>query len=384
MLKTPKIFMPFKGIYYLTFIVLISSIATSMLMPIFPLYIKSFVSSNALVGYVSAFVGVLLVVYSFLIPKLFIKIKKLTLVKVGFLGLAITQIIFTVLVNIKQFLILEIIRTFFLLSTYLAIGLFVREYSSRSTMGKAEGQYFTISNFGWLIGPLLGGLLATAYSFDIVFIFSAVPQLLLAIILFFIPLKEGPTHDNHKINLFDYLKHKDLLVLYLLSFGLFAWWNIIYTYLPLYANASGFSPNTIGFAMFLSAIPLILLEIPIGKLADGHGFRKYIFTGFIIIAVITLFSNLISPFYKIMLISLATIGAAFIEPLLETYFFKHLRSKEDEHKFYPIYKSSSHLSNIIAPLIYSTILIYFDFKGLFIFVPIFMLFFAFIALKLKR
>jgi len=359
MLKTPKIFMPFKGIYYLTFIVLISSIATSMLMPIFPLYIKSFVSSNALVGYVSAFVGVLLVVYSFLIPKLFIKIKKLTLVKVGFLGLAITQIIFTVLVNIKQFLILEIIRTFFLLSTYLAIGLFVREYSSRSTMGKAEGQYFTISNFGWLIGPLLGGLLATAYSFDIVFIFSAVPQLLLAIILFFIPLKEGPTHDNHKINLFDYLKHKDLLVLYLLSFGLFAWWNIIYTYLPLYANASGFSPNTIGF-------------------------RKYIFTGFIIIAVITLFSNLISPFYKIMLISLATIGAAFIEPLLETYFFKHLRSKEDEHKFYPIYKSSSHLSNIIAPLIYSTILIYFDFKGLFIFVPIFMLFFAFIALKLKR
>ena len=84
------------------------------------------------------------------------------------------------------------------------------------------------------------------------------------------------------------------------------------------------------------------------------------------------------------MISLATIGAAFIEPLLETYFFRHSKTKEDQHKLYPIYKTSPHLSNMLVPLIYSTVLVYFDFKGLFIFAGFFMLIFVIFALKLKK
>jgi len=384
MLKVPKIRLPFKGVYYLITIVLINAIATSMLTPIFPIYMKNFVSSNALVGYLSGLIAALLIFYSFLTTKLFLKFKKLTLIKIGFLGLAITQLVFTVIINLSQFVVLEVVRTFFLVATYLAMGLFVREYATVGSMGKSEGQYFTIANLGWLLGPLFGGLLATAYSFNAVFIISAIPQIVIALMLFFIPLKETPTYDHHKSSLLDYLKHKDLMVLYVLEFGLFAWWTMIYTFMPLYANSVGFAPKIIGYAMFLAALPLILFEMPIGKLADGHGFRKYISLGFIIIAGIMLLVNFVNPFYKIMIIGLATLGAAFIEPLLETYFFTHAKTKEDQHKLYPVYKTSAHLSNMLVPLIYSTVLIYFDFKGLFIFTSLFMLLFVVFALKLKR
>ncbi|MBI2148634.1 MFS transporter [Candidatus Woesearchaeota archaeon] len=384
MLKFPKIILPLKGVNYLIFIVLVNSIASSMLVPIFPLYIKNFVSNNAVVGYISVFIAALLILYTLLTMKLLPRIKKMTLIKVGFLGLAITQIIFTVLVNIEQFLILEIVRALFLVATYLTMGLFVREYTSTKAMGRAEGQYFTIANLGFLLGPLLGGLLANAYSFNVVFIVSAIPQILIAALLFLIPLKESETQHKHKLGILDYFKNKSLLMLYLLALGLFAWWSILYTYLPLYANTSGFSAKIIGYALFAAAIPLILLEIPIGKLADSHGFRKYIALGFIIIGLVMLLTYFAKPFYVLILIAAATIGAAFIEPLLEAYFFKNVKTKEDEHKLYPVYKTSAHLSSLIAPLIFSTILIYFNFKGLFLFVAILMLIFSLLALKLKK
>ena len=57
--KLHKLRLPLKGMPYLTTIVLINTIATSMLIPIFPLYIKNFVSNDATVGYVFSLMAVL-------------------------------------------------------------------------------------------------------------------------------------------------------------------------------------------------------------------------------------------------------------------------------------------------------------------------------------
>ena len=385
MLKFPKIPLSLNGVNYLIFIVLINSIGASMLVPIFPLYIKSLVSNNnALVGYVSAFIAALLIFYTLICTKLFFKFKKLNLLRWGFFGLGITQFIFILLVDIKQFLILEVFRTFFLVATYLTLGLFVREYTPTNSMGKAEGRYFTISNVGFLLGPLIGGLLASAYSFNTVFIVSAIPLLVITTLLLFIPLKETITNHKHKLSLLDYFKNKDLILIYFLSMGLFAWWSVLYTYLPLYADTFGFSAKIIGYSLFGAAIPLIFLEIPLGRLADRNGFRKYISLGFLIIGIFLALTYLVKPIYVIILITLATIGAAFIEPLLEAYFFKQVKTKENEHNLYPVYKTASHLSNIIAPIIFSTILIYFNFKGVFLFAALIMFGFMLLAMKLKK
>ena len=152
----------------------------------------------------------------------------------------------------------------------------------------------------------------------------------------------------------------------------------------LFADTNGFSTKIIGYAIFASVIPLVLLEIPVGKLADRFGFKKYMALGFFIIGFIMFFTYFTNASLVLKLIVAATLGATFIEPLAESYFFKTVRTREKQNELYPVYKTSPEISKFITPLLFSTILIYFDFKGLFLFAAFLMLFFALITLKLKK
>src|SRR3989338_5448767 len=187
MIRSPKFRLPLSGMSYLTFIVLINAIFSSMIVPIIPIYIKNFVSSNVITGYVTAFLSFLMIIYLIFMRKLISRIKKVFLLRIGLLGTGVTVIVLVFLNNIWQFLILEIVRTFFLVAAYISMGLLVREYTTRKSIGRTEGVYFTIANIGWLIGPLIGGLLAAAYSFNLVFYISAVPIIFISFILFLVP-----------------------------------------------------------------------------------------------------------------------------------------------------------------------------------------------------
>ena len=379
-----KIKTPFKGISYLTTIVLINSIFTTLIFPIFPLYIKSFGLSDVGVGFITTFIAILLLIYTLLMSKILSKIKKLTLLRFGFLGSAVTLFLFTLLTNIYQFLFLQLFRAFFIASMFITFGLFVREYSTRKSIGKSEGIYYTVANIGFLIGPLVGGLLAAAYSFNLIFNIVAVVQLLIVILLFTYPLKEKPTNNKHEFKIIEYFKNKQLILLYLIGIGLMSWWSLIYTYLPLFADEKGFSTGLIGVALAAVAIPLILFEVPIGRFADTTGFKRYFIIGFLILGVITLLTYFTNPLYTIITIIVASCGAAFIEPLRDAYFFEEVRTKEKQDKLFPIFRSSDDMGALIAPALFSTILIAFNFRGLFIFAGFFMILFALISLKFKR
>ena len=108
-------------------------------------------------------------------------------------------------------------------------------------------------------------------------------------------------------------------------------------------------------------------------------FHSFVILGFV--ALLTYFTN---PFYTIIAIILASFGGAFVEPLKDAYFFKEIRSKEKQNRLFPIFKSSADVGSLLAPALFSTILLYLDFKGLFVFAGVLMLLFALVCLKLKR
>ncbi len=389
MLKDVKVKMPLTGMPYLSFLVFINTIGNTMLIPIFPIYIKNLIgggnNSVSAVGYIFTIIAVLFFIYNFVVKKLLnIGMKKITLLKIGFIGTGVTLLILTVISNIKQFLILELFRGFFLVATILTMSLFVREYTSIKSIGKTEGQYFTILNIAFLIGPLIGGLLAAAYGFNALFTIVAIIKFIICLIIARVPLQEAEVKHTLNPKFLDYFKNKELRLLYLIQFGLLCWFVLLYAFLPLYASENNFSPKVIGAALFVAVIPLILLEFPIGKRADIYGYKKYISAGFTIIGAMVLFTYFADPLLAIGIIAVATTGAAFIEPLIEAYFFTAVKNKEKEESYYPVYKSSQEVSQIIYPMIASTILLYFSFKLLFVITGLFMLFLSFISLKLER
>lgn len=132
-------------------------------------------------------------------------------------------------------------------------------------------------------------------------------------------------------------------------------------------------------------LPFILLEFPLGKLSDSIGEKKMLIIGFLIISI----STLIIPLFMIKELFLWTlilfttrIGAATIEVMSESYFFKSVTEKEAD--VLGFFRNTTPLSYIIAPLLAIPILLVIpSFGYLFLVLGVIMLFGFLLSLRLK-
>ena len=378
--------LPLSGSTYIVLLAFLRNAPATLIAPILPLFIKNLVKEEAYVGYIFTITSLMLLISNFVVIKLLQKINKLNLFRISALISGISYLVLSVITNLYQFLILEIFRVLALVSGFMIVMLYIREYSSRKTIGKNEGLYYTTANLAWMIGPLIGGLIAEAYQFKTSFILAAVFPLIIFILLFIKPLKKDHTtvQTNTSFqNIKLFFKDKNLRKIYFIATGGVLWVISTYIYLPLFIRDNNFSISYIGYALFAMVIPLVLFEIPAGKLADKIGYRKVFFMGFALIALAALSIFFATPFMTIILIILASIGVAFVEPLRDAYFFAYIK-KSDELKYIAPYVTHHEAASLIGPLILSSILLFAPFKIMFTIMGVFMLAFALLSLTLKE
>ena len=81
-------------------------------------------------------------------------------------------------------------------------------------------------------------------------------------------------------------------------------------------------------------------------------------------------SAILTYFFSINLallfIILASIGAAFLEPLREAYLFRKLKHSQLKYE-YPVYRTAVDIGQILGPVIFSTVLLYTNFRFLYLF-----------------
>ncbi len=384
--------LPLRGAFFLSAVSFLLSLSMSFVAPIYPLFLKEFVKSDAFVGYVVTFGSVLLILCSFVVVSLLRKYHKASLMRIALVGYAITFLLIPLMQTINQLLFLTALRAFFTVMALTMTSLFIKESVRRKKeLGKTEGMYFAVLNVAWLIGPLIGGPFAKHFGFTATFLFASV----FAFLSFFLWAVEsknfvqdnGELETNNKHffqNLKEYFKKRNHAIIYLLSFGLPFWWALIYVYIPLWLATKAVSEAVIGYALFLVVIPLIALELPIGKLADKKGYRWLLALGYVIMAIFGLIAAYTESY--IILIALFVIGCfgtALVEPLREAFFFK-ITKKPDEVRFFSVYRTAFDLGYVIAPLFYSTILFTGSYKFVFMGGAACMLVFSILALGLKE
>jgi MFS family permease len=114
----------------------------------------------------------------------------------------------------------------------------------------------------------------------------------------------------------------------------------------------GFSWDKIGIIFTVMLLPFLFLEYPLGRLSDKVGEKKMLRIGLLIMAFATLSIPFISepkilPFAIALFLS--RVGAATIEIMTESYFFKSVTEEHaDEISFY---RNTSPVSFIIGPLL---------------------------------
>ncbi len=246
---------------------------------------------------------------------------------------------------------------------YFNFDVFIEHNSLDIKTGKIRSIYLTCINLAWLMSPWLAGVIVGQSSYR--YIYFVVALVMIPIILIVSSnLKDFKDPDYKTFNLFETFKdisiNKNIRNIIISAFllQLFYSWMIIYT--PIYLNQYiGFDWGTIGIIFSIMLLPFVFIQIPLGYLADKvFGEKEMLSIGFVIMGVSTAIIPIIKDnnfMYWALILFVTRIGAAMVEIMNDTYFFKNVTDKN--LNFINLYRATTPLAYIVAPLI-STVLIF--------------------------
>ena len=236
------------------------------------------------------------------------------------------------------------------------LDIFLEKETDLENTGNIRGHFMTIINGSWILGPLIGGMLLVNNDYKPIY-FTAFGLLfpLLYIVHKNFSKFTDPIYPkiSFKKTISLVFKNTDISKLILVNTVLqvFYAWMTIYT--PIYLNKyMGFDWNQIGLIFTIMLIPFVLVQIPLGKLADRFfGEKEIMAIGYIIMGISTIALSYINNnvmMWAIMLF-ITRIGAASAEIMIETYFFKKIKAKDSE--ILGVFRVTRPISYFIAPLI---------------------------------
>ncbi|MFM7088643.1 MAG: MFS transporter [Candidatus Paceibacterota bacterium] len=270
-----------------------------------------------------------------------------------------------------------------------SLDIFVEDFSKNHNIGRFRGLYLSIINIAWVLSQVLSGSIITKSSFSGIYMLSALFMILTTFIFsFFLHEFKDPKYIQTPVLriIRNFIKNHDIGRIYLLNFILkffFAWMGI---YTPLYLNqVIGFGWDKIGLIFAIMLTPFVFLSYPLGRLSDKYGEKSFLIFGFLC-ASITVFMipQIKAPLfiYWAGILFLSRIGAATIEVMTESYFFK-VESEENADAI-SFFRNTHPLSYLIAPILASAVLFFTPgFQYIFIALTIVMLIGLYISLRLR-
>ncbi len=228
--------------------------------------------------------------------------------------------------------------------------------------GKIRGAYLTIMNAGYLIAPLIAGILISRWGIRSVF-FVAALTLIVVILIAVLKLKKVTDCEIEDPGFFLLMKkvfrRKNVLRIYYISFLLELFFALMIVYTPLYLLELGFSWAKIGGMFSIMLIPFVLLQYPAGVLADKKYEEKDMIIGALLLmaasTTIIFFIHSHEYFIWAAILFATRIGASLIEILRDSYFYKRIDQIDvDIVDFFRSVRPMAYILGlaVAAPLVY--------------------------------
>ncbi len=276
-------------------------------------------------------------------------------------------------------------------SVLLGLDMFLEHnVPSKKSVGMIRGIFLFTATVAALFSPLIAGLTAGEHmEYGHVYLVSGIFLLPFLVVLAykFRNFSDGsyilftlPTMHKH------IREHKNIRRIAVAQFLLRFYFIWMIVYLPVYLNTViGFSWPQIGLILFFMLLPYVFVELPAGIIADQFiGEKELLIAGFLITAGATFFTlTLHAPNIALWctVLFVSRIGAALIESMTETYFFKKVNGAEaDMVSFFRMLRP---LAYGLGPLVGTIILFYTSFITLWAVLGVAMLFGALWIIPLK-
>ena len=263
---------------------------------------------------------------------------------------------------------------------WINMDILVENSSTTARTGRIRTIYFTFINSGWILSPLLASFLINKGEYTWTFLIAGF--LVIPFFLFFISTgRKFKTKINYaEISFKTVIKrtwqNKNLRGIFFIALLLQLFYSSAVVYIPLYLHQTlQMDWGVLGIIFSVMLIPFIIFEIPAGILADKYLGEKEILTVGIAILTISLF---LFFYIKVPLVWLwalvlffSRIGAALVESMRETYFFKQVDVKDIG--YINLFRITGPLGYIICPGLAILILTFFPINYLFLFLSLIML-----------
>jgi len=256
------------------------------------------------------------------------------------------------------------------------IDVFMEEQigDSEESTGSRRGLLLTLASFVGALAPLASGLLIddVTGSFTSAYLLSAVTIIpVIILLIFFFKDFSDPQYDE--IDLFaaisDFWQQINVRLVFLAHFILQMFFMFMVVYVPLYlTNIIGLTWAEFGVVIFFAQMAFVLLEYPIGIIADKYiGEKEMMGFGFLIIAISTSWMAFVtesSVLIWAVIMFTTRVGASFVEVTTESYFFK--QTKSSDAQIISFFRITRPLAYVIGAVIASLTLLYLPFNLLFI------------------
>lgn len=355
---------------------------------VWAVYFNSFGLSESMIGFITSALIIISIATAMYSPRILEKVKETKILMISLLLGVLGYLIIAFIPSLTVFLFGAALVTVVSVFRYSSFDIIFRDEAKDSELNEDIGLMYALLNVGWFLGPLLAGFIMANYGYNSVFIVAAMFLVVAAIMISVVPIrlprkKRDHIDTNMLGNVKSYFSEKRLQLPYIMAAGLEVWWAFIYIYVPLFMINEGIGLETLGLFLGLVTLPLMLLGYPVGKISEKAGFRIFFFSGYVIAAISALAAFIAQDINTILIILvLASVGMAFIEPLQDSFFFRQVSSLEEE-RFYPIYSTSADVGSFFGRIIIAIALLIIPANFSYLVVAAMMVAFALAAIRIK-
>ena len=250
------------------------------------------------------------------------------------------------------------------------IDVFMEEQigNNETTTGSKRGLLLTLTSLIGAVSPLISSLLVNGAenTFSNAYILSAATLIPVIIILFFF-FRDFSDPEYNEIDVFSAIRtfwvQSNIRNVFLSHFTLQMFFMAMVVYTPLYlTNNIGLSWTEFGVVMFFAQLAYVILEYPIGIIADKYiGEKEMMGFGFLIIAISMSWMSFVtvsSILVWSIIMFVTRVGASLVEVTTESYFFK--QTKSSDAQIISFFRVTRPLAYVVGAMIASLALLYLE------------------------
>lgn len=267
-------------------------------------------------------------------------------------------------------------------ATYVALDILLENFSEDSFSGRIRGMNLTLMNLGLLLAPLLSVLVLEDYGYaGVFFVLTLGYSLTFLYALLAFRFDNHPT--NQKIELFHSVKQiwreKNLRRIYSISFAMEFFYALMIVYMPLHLLSLGITWEQIGVLFTIMLVPFVLVQYPLGLIADKRYGEKELLISSLAIAFFATYALTKIHTPDILLIGIllfmTRVGIAGVEVLRDSFFYKQVEA--DDTDLIAFFRTTRSLANISAAVIVLPLFVFFPLSS-FLYAATLVLFLGFI------